>query len=215
MRTAPLLATLLAVALAGVGLSAPLSTGIDVQTAATDVPQIQGWLVLEQAGDGPVEAHVLPATPHHGGSGGSVVDAYASGYWHCGIQVAPLDDECTSGPWDGSYDGGTNIHHRLFVPICPGGCFLGTLTSILGSNGETRTFSCDIVWASVASNVAWGVDPGHQDGGPIQGPGYQWTCSASGGIQEAEPFQHVCSADPHPSNGQLAGFWDCGVIYQT
>lgn len=214
MRTAPLLATLMAVALAGVSLAAPLTTGTDVQTTGTDVPQIQGWLVLEKAGDGPVEARVVPATPHHGG-GGSLLEGYASGYGHCGLQIAPVDDACTSGSNDGSYSGGTNIHHRFFVPICPSGCFVGTLTSILGSSGETRTFTCDIVWASVASNTIWTVDPDQQEDDPIQGPGYQWTCESSGAIQENEPFQHLCTADEHPGYEQLAGFWDCGVTYQA
>ncbi len=213
MRTAPLLAIILAVALAGVGLAAPLSTGTGIQTPATDGPQIDGWLVLEKAAGEPVEANVVPATPHHGG-GGSVVDAYANGYAHCGIQVAPLDVECKSGSNDGHYGGGTDIRHQLFVPICPSGCFVGTLTSILGANGVTRTFTCDIVWASLASDGAAIAGLDLQDGEQA-GTGYQWTCDSSGGIQENVPFQHLCTADEHPSHGELAGFWDCGVTYQT
>lgn len=208
MRTAPLLTLILTVALAGISLAGPVAE-------STDTLQVEGWLVLEKRGDQPAEAHVLRATPQHGGSGGPVLDAYAEGYAHCGLQVAPVDDACRSGPYDGYYPEASSIHHRLFVPICPSGCFVGTLTSVLGGDGDTRTFSCDIVWASVASDASRLAAPSEDAEGDPDGTGYQWSCQASGGIPAGVPFQHVCTADEHPEHGELAGIWDCGLYYTT
>lgn len=203
MRTTPLLAIVLIVSLAAVSLAHTASSGPE------DPGAVDRWLVLEAGLDGDVRSKIVPAQPHHGGGGHDPLNAHADGWFHCSIQVAPLDDGCFSGGNHGWYAPGDSIVHRLFVPVCPGGgCFVGTLTTHISSSSSHWTFSCDIIWISVIGGIL------NAPGTPEVEQAYDWTCQTQGtGDPTGDTFRHHCETQAHPDNGQLAGFWDCGMRY--